>query len=214
MKTTTFLIRCMIMTALGSMPPLATAQEEAEGPVASALRKAGSEFNRGVDELLLAYRKRVADLITKATRVEVCLLDFSLGGEKRTAPAQGMFNVGPGPFSKETAILASHACTAGEMKELLPLLSQALTGMSAQGGYGCHFPVHGLRVWIGEEVAFQTSICWYCCSFGMDYGKGPVWVNHTPGFKDLKPVLLRLIPIPEDEVTRFKKDHDAGPAGQ
>ncbi|MCF7787475.1 MAG: hypothetical protein K9N47_15200 [Prosthecobacter sp.] len=153
----------------------------------------------------------MAELISNATRVEVLLLDFSMGEEKRSKPALQVFEIKP--YSKDTPILDSHFCTTKEREELIPVLSQAIGGQPHIGGTGCHFPIHGIRVWVGSEIAFETSICWYCHNFMMDYGRGAGWENHTDGFRDLKPILMRLMPIPEDEIARFKKGHDAGPDG-
>lgn len=190
---------------------ISTAPAEESGPVAKAKERALDEFNTGMEVLRGIYRKRMAELLTNATRVEVLLLDFSLGEEKREKPALQEFEIKP--YSKNTPILASHFCTPKELTDLVPVLSNAVGGLPHIGGHGCHFPIHGLRVWVGSELAFETSICWYCGNFMMDYGRGAGWENHTDGFRELKPILLRLMPIPEDEITRFKKDHDAGPAG-
>lgn len=186
------------------------AQEAEAGPVAKAKERAADEFHLGMEVLRGMYRKRMAALISQATRVEVLLLDFSMGKEDRTKPSLGMFGI---EDFKNTPILASHLCTPKELKELIPVLSNAVGGQPHQGGAGCHYPIHGLRVWVGTELAFDTSICWYCGNFMMDYGRGVGCENHTDGFRELKPILMRLMPIPEDEITRFKKDHDAGPAG-
>ena len=188
---------------------MSTAEES--GPVAKAKERAEDEFNIGLEVLRGIYRKRMAELISSATRVEVLLLDFSFGEEKRAKPPLNLFDIKP--YSKNTPILASHFCTSKELKELVPALSNAIGGLPHEGGHGCHFPIHGIRVWIGSEIAFETSICWYCSNFMMSYARGAGWENHTDGFRELKPILMRLMPIPEDEVARFKKDHDAGPDG-
>ncbi|MDZ4406237.1 hypothetical protein [Prosthecobacter sp.] len=190
---------------------ISTAHAEESGPVARAKERAQDEFNTGLEVLHGMYRRRMAQLITSATRVEVLLLDFSFGEEKRAKPALQVFEIKP--YSKNTPVLASHFCTPKEREELLPVLSNAIGGQPHIGGAACHFPIHGLRVWIGPEIAFETSICWYCSNFIMEYGRGAAWENHTDGFRDLKTLLMRLMPIPEDEVARFKKGHDAGPDG-
>jgi|GEM_PF-1816395 len=185
---------------------------EESGPVARAKERADEEFRIGLDVLNGMYRKRMAELIGSATRVEVLLLDFSFGEEKRAKPALQVFEIKP--YSKETPVLASHFCTPKEREELIPVLSQAIGGQPHIGGTGCHFPIHGIRVWVGSEIAFETSICWYCGNFMMDYGRGTGWENHTDGFRDLKPIIMRIMPIPDEEVARFKKGHDAGPDGR
>ena len=196
-----------VLTAIA----MSMAHAEEPGPVAKAKDRAAEEFNTGLEVLRGIYRRRMAELLRSATRVEVLLLDFSLGEEKRDKPALQVFEIKP--YSKTTPILASHFCTPAELRELVPALSNAIGGLPHIGGTACHYPIHGLRVWVGSELAFETSICWYCGNFMMDYGRGAGWENHTDGFRELKPILMRLMPIPKDEITRFKKDHDAGPAG-
>lgn len=185
---------------------------EDASPVQRAKERALDEFTTGYQVLAAIYRNRMGDLLAQGTRVEICLLDFSLGKEERDTPAKGMFRIAP--YNKETAILASHLCTESEREQILPLLRQAVSGVPSIGGFACHFPIHGIRVWIGDELAFQTSICWYCGNWQMDYGRGAAWENLTSGFYDLKPALLKLMPIPDDEIQRFKKDHDGPPQGQ
>lgn len=181
------------------------------GPVAKAKERADDEFRTGLEVLRGMYRIRMAELIANATRVEVLLLDFSFGEEKRAKTTLNVFEIKP--YSKSTPILAYHVCTQKEREELTPVLSNAIGGQPHKGGTACHFPIHGIRVWVGSELAFETSICWYCGNFMMPYNGGAGWENHTDGFRDLKPLLMKIMPIPEDEVARFKKDHDAGPSG-
>lgn len=182
-----------------------------ESHVQRAKERARNEFDTGLEVLRGMYRRRIGDLIDQATRVEVYLLDFSFGEEKRDAPSKGMFDIFP--YRKQTAILASHTCTDSERQELVALLRPAVAGLPHDGGHACHFPIHGIRVWVGADLAFETSICWYCGNWQMDYGKGAGWENFTDGFRTLKPLILRLMPIPPDEVTRFKRGHDGSPQG-
>lgn len=184
---------------------------EENGPVAKATERADNEFETGLDVLRGMYRKRMGELIANATRVEVLLLDFSFGEEKRAKPTLNLFEIKP--YSKSTPILASRVCTQKEREELAPVLSDAIGGQPHEGGTGCHFPIHGIRIWVGPELAFETSICWYCGNFVMPYNGRAGWKNHTDGFRELKPLLMRFMPIPEDEIARFKKGHDAGPDG-
>ncbi len=176
-----------------------------DSPVAQAKERARRQFESGLEVIRGIYRRSISDLIGSGTRVELYLLDWSFGEEKRPNKSVGSFEIAP--YSKSTGILATHACTEAERNELLPLLSTAIAGLSHQGGMGCHYPIHGVRIWIGSEIVFETSICWYCGNFMMDYGRGQGWENHTDGFGALKPVLHRLMPIPEDEVKRFRREH-------
>ena len=176
-----------------------------DGPAAQAKERARQQFESGLEVIRGIYRRSISDMISSGTRVELYLLDWSFGEEKRPNKSVGTFEIAP--YSKTTGVLASHTCTADERSELLPLLSNAIAGLPHEGGTACHYPIHGVRVWIGTEMVFETSICWYCGNFMMDYGRGQGWENHTDGFAALKPILHRLMPIPEDEVKRFQRDH-------
>lgn len=176
-----------------------------DGPVSQAKERARSQFESGLEVIRGIYRRSISELIGSGTRVELYLLDWSFGEEKRPTKSVGSFEIEP--YRKSTGVLATHTCTEAERDELLPLLSTAIAGFPHDGGMACHYPIHGVRVWIGDEKVFETSICWYCGNYMMDYGRGQGWENHTDGFRALKPVVHRLMPIPEDEVRRFKRDH-------
>ena len=200
-----------LITVLLALLVTPMAYPEESGPVAKAIERADNEFETGLEVLRGMYRRRMADVISNATRVEVLLLDFSFGEEKRAKPTLNTFDIKP--YSKSTSIRDYHRCTEKERNELVPVLSRAIGGLPHKGGTACHFPIHGIRVWVGSELAFETSVCWYCGNFVMPYNGGAGWENFTDGFHELKPILMRLMPIPEDEIARFKKGHDAGPSG-
>jgi len=185
---------------------------KAQEPTAKALDKARDEYVAGVRILDQKFRERVAELILKGTRVELMLLDFSLGEEGRDKKPLSSFLIAP--YLKNTGILQHRLCTANERQELLPVLSKAISGIPSNGGVACHFPIHGLRVWIDNEVIFETSICWHCSNYWFPYFSGPGWTNHSAGFDDLKPLLQKMMPIPEEEVTRFKKKYEDEPDGR
>ncbi len=68
----------------------------------------------------------------------------------------------------------------------------------------CHFPIHGIRIWDGEDIVFQTSICHHCMNFYMTY---PFNRARWTGLSDptLQTVLNQLMPIPAEESERFEK---------
>jgi hypothetical protein len=84
---------------------------------------------------------------------------------------------------------------------LLPTL-QASLKLAEPSGVLCHYPIHGIRVWKGEEILLQSSICWHCGNMGFDYPDGAGFI--TIEMRELKQICDELLPIPEKEIERFK----------
>jgi hypothetical protein len=159
-----------------------------------------------------AYRKALAESLLKATKIEVYLLDFevkdledqNVSARKDDSPKE-QFPIGP--YKSETSILKRRVLTAAEIKKLMPPLQSTIGVEKNTVGSLCHFPIHGMRVWAGDQLILQTSFCWMCSNFSLQY---PDLTDRWVGIKGnaLKKVMTELMPIPASEIQRFKKQYE------
>jgi hypothetical protein len=62
--------------------------------------------------------------------------------------------------------------SSDEIALLMPRLKATIGVAENTGGPMCHFPIHGIRIGDGEDIIFQTSICYECGNFYMPYPYG------------------------------------------
>jgi len=170
---------------------------------------ATNAYDKTLKKAQADYRKGLAEALPAATKVELYLLDFNVkreegsteGAWKYTLP-KDQFPIGP--YKSVTRILKTKTLTAAQIKELLPALQATVGVEENSGGAMCHFPIHGLRVWAGDRLVLETSFCWLCENFALEYPDFTErWVT-IQGTK-LKEIINRLMPIPQTELDRFKK---------
>ncbi len=180
------------------------------GDASQKLDEARRAFYEAASKQETAYRKALGEAILKATRCEVFLLDFDIPHDKK----KDTFFDYPSdddhfpirPYSAETKILKRRVLTADEFQRLKPSLVETVSVAENSGGALCHMPIHGLRVFDGDEMIFETSICYGCANFYVAYPLGGAgWVGLSA--KDFDTVMEALMPIPESERKRFEEAH-------
>ncbi len=172
------------------------------------LTPAIKRFFEGKNVLQSDYRRDLAITLAAAERVEVYLLDF----ETKESPfnylnwyshlEKNEFPILPDV--RVSKILKTVTLNAEQMTKLIPKL-QEVVGVQGDVGPGplCHFPIHGIRVFVENEVIFQSSFCWECGNFAVSYPDGDDWVAITQ--KHLFEAFSELMPIPPSEKDRFEK---------
>lgn len=175
-------------------------------------------YHKAMDQAQSVYRRGLAEALSEATKVEVYLLDFEVKPFEGGTEGVWKFNLPKnqfpiGPYKSVTRILKTKVLSPEQRKELLPAL-QAVVGVekSTQGAM-CHFPIHGLRVWAGDRLILETSFCWLCENFALEYPDfRERWIG-IQGTK-LKEIINALMPIPKAELDRFKKSYPADLQGK
>ena len=76
------------------------------------------------------------------------------------------------PICHVARILKRKVLSAEEIKVLLPSLKATISVDTNRAGLLCHYPVHGIRAWDGDRIAFQTTISYECREFYMGYPIG------------------------------------------
>ena len=72
------------------------------------------------------------------------------------------------------------------------------------GGAMCHFPIHAVRLFRGDELIFQTSLCWKCDNYFIEYPddfESATWVGFSK--TGIETFLNKELPIPKSEIERF-----------
>lgn len=155
------------------------------------------------------YRSAVASAFQFADRVEVYLLDFSINKDYgyRLKDDEKGFPIRPysrEPFDEaKTKILNTSKVPAKEIPTWCAAVTKMVTSDKESGGAFCHYPIHGLRIYAGTKLLFETSICWTCNNFYFTYTSESEWVHLTEDANDLKKLLDGFMPIPEAELQRF-----------
>jgi len=172
-----------------------------EGAYFQAVQKAKAE-----------YREAFAASLNKATKAEIYLLDFEVQHHDpgdiqwQIHPPKDQFPIAKG---KTCRILKQRILTEEELKKLLPSL-QATVGIKGNGGGAmCHFPIHGLRLWVGDHLVLETNICWSCHNLYLQY---PDYTMDVIGVwnKTLEEIMKGLMPVPEEELARFRVKYGNG----
>lgn len=156
------------------------------------------------------YRKNLAEIISSSREVEIFLLSFEM--QKEDA---GYYNwqrdLQPDrfpiiPYGQSSQILQRKRLSPDEIKALMPSLKATVSVKENFGGAFCHFPIHGLRIRSGEEIIFQTSICYECGNFYIEYDSGGQeggWTGLSSN--EFQELMTQLMPIPAAEIERFER---------
>lgn len=174
------------------------ASAEGEDKAARKLAEAQERYSVTKAALQPRYRKDLAELIAGGDRIEVYLLDVMENANIVSADWASSLPADEFPIlphNSKSKILKKVVLTAEQRKEVLPALQKILGG-DESSGLLCHWPIHGVRVFSGEKVLFQTSICWECRNFYVDYPDGAEEVGLGDS-AELQKILEKVMPIPE-----------------
>jgi len=177
------------------------------GEAREIIDKADSALVEGTDQLFDAYRLQVATAVAKADRVE--LFRLKARGTETKAPGNP-----DDPFDDDAKnqwfkIAAPEASSARiqaklevPQEKLGPLIEKIADILEHPGDAlaGCHDPAHGLRVYSGTELLFETSLCYRCRNFCLDSPIGGRWVPLPEN--GLKEMLMALLPLSEKTVLK------------
>jgi hypothetical protein len=189
---------------------VASTSVHADGPLLKLLDKADDQYFDALLKARAEYRESLSKALEHAEEIELFLLDFETEEVEDAADIadwdtdlpKGQFPIIP--YGASAKVLQRRKLTTAERDSLLPSLRITIagTGPDRKSSALCHFPVHGIRVWSDDKVAFQTSVCYFCRNFYIKYPWSDAdWMVLTdPAFKK---TMERLMPIPQEELDRF-----------
>lgn len=166
----------------------------------SAKRK----YFKAVEQARGEYRKRLASILDHADSVEIYLLDFSMAKKEDDEEDVERFSIRP--YGETSKILARKKIEGDGLTAIRKAAADLLATGQEGGGALCHFPIHGIRFLKGENVLYQTSLCWHCSNFFVEYpdDANASWLGI--GSKSLMELLFKEMPIPQSEIDRFEKE--------
>jgi hypothetical protein len=178
-----------------------TADDDAKVSESISAIRTDAERKRfeAIDKAQRAFRVAVAKTFQFADRVEVFLLDHSIGTDAAYKPKNGEEAFPIRPYNKETKILKTRKVPAKEIPKWCAAIAKTITTEKGGGGVLCHFPIHGLRIYARNELLFETSICWHCRNYYFE----DEWKGLSEDAKDLRALLDDFMPVPEKEKARF-----------
>ena len=170
-----------------------------------------SKFYDALEKAEAKYRVGKAALIKKADRVVVYLVSFD-GISDEDIFGDESESISIAPYGKRTEILKTRQIEADDRKMFLDVLSATIAEPEHTGGADCHFPIHGIRIYAGEELLHEGTFCWVCGNFSFSYPQGSAWLDTNA---ELKEIFTSLVPIPQTELDRFHKKYpSAKPKGE
>lgn len=154
-----------------------------------------------------SYRAARAKELLAATKVEVFITRYD-----DIEMVEGLFaaedndkRIRIDPYNASTAILQRKELAEAERKELMAAFAKQLAVPRQTGGALCHYPIHGLRIYSGEDLLHSGTFCWKCGNWGFRYPDGSSdWLDTS---EELEKLFSKLLPIPEEERKRFKAEN-------
>jgi hypothetical protein len=157
------------------------------------------EFYHGLKAIQATYRVGKAEVLRKADRVVVYVVEFDeIMDQDPFALDDGFIAIAP--YGKQTRILSSKAIGGEDRQRLLEVLSDQIAKPDHHGGAFCHFPIHGIRIYAGEALLHEGTFCWACGNFSFSYPMGSGWLDTNA---ELEEIFNELVPIPQEELDRF-----------
>ena len=180
-------------------------------PAIQHLISAQRKYDKEKSVIQAKYRSRLADAMKHADGAEIFLLSFTPAkdvpddiqyDDKRYFPVLGYEDC-------HHEILDRKRLTGEKLAQCREATVKLLQEEKDWGGGAlCHMPIHGIRLYRGENLIFQTSICWKCTNYYIqypdDYGTAS-WVGLVG--KPIKEFLMKEMPIPKAELDRFDAIH-------
>jgi hypothetical protein len=177
--------------------------ESTDQRIARIMEEAQMKRFDGFLRLNREYRAAVSTTFKLADRVEVYLLDFAAGYDPEYRPKEDEKTFPIRPYDKETGILKTHKVAAQDVQKWCAAVTKLLVSEKSGVGMNCHFPIHGIRIFSGDTLLFETSLCWKCGNYYFHYRTGASWEGLALNAEDLKALLDRAMPIPESERLRM-----------
>ncbi len=143
------------------------------------------------DKAQRGYREALAQVVKEATEVHVFLLDSDLEKGEALPPSE-RFPITP--YGKDARILKVKVLKNAEGRELAAALSQGLKEPLKGAGDRCHLPEYGVRIFRKDELPFQSSFCWECENYYVDYPDQSNWQVMGPQFEEVRRLLQTVLP--------------------
>lgn len=140
------------------------------------------------------YRVAVAGMFPFADRVEVFLLDSTIGRDSAFKLQQDDERFHIRPLMKKTKVLKKATVPAEKIKTWCDAVAKVITSDKVAEEEPRHSPLYGIRIHARGELLFETSFSWHSETYFVG--------NRFERFEekevgDLKKLCFELVPLPE-----------------
>lgn len=141
----------------------------------------------GMADISLGRHHRIAREFFQNTGGITKVQIFSLKAAPGT-PILGTFPLLPYGKDKSTAVFATLDLEGAELDKFIECWEYQ--AVSIDGGAMCHDPPYGFRLYAGDKLVTETSICWHCSNFVMNHWwHGPTLCGFNPNTEQGKKLL-------------------------
>ena len=178
------------------------------GTIADAHGKDPKEvYQSRIEAARKEYRVAIAKQIRAAKSLDICLLRFDVEGPDGSS---GGYAADEDRLVFGYEVLSTRKLKQADAKRLLELLATQIEKPKHTGGAYCHLPIHGIHVYRNGNVherhtVFSGTFCWTCENLVFRYPDGST--QRLDPNKELETLCKELMPIPADELKRFRKKH-------
>lgn len=166
--------------------------------------EATTQFFESMQKVRDEYRKNLAKAVEMSDEVHVYLLDHKPIEKVPDGESDLYFPIKP--YEAHSKILKTKKLEGKDIAECNKATAVFLDSPDEPGAF-CHLPIHGLRFRLKGELVFETSICWMCSNYYVEYPDdfmdGATWVGI--GDWGLNKFLNKVMPIPQSEKDRAEK---------
>ena len=159
-------------------------------------------YRADLEKAKARYRVNQAAVLKKADRVVLYLVSFDGFTNGSLDDDGGEIHIGP--YNRWTKILKKRELEQIDSTKVLTALTKQIAEPEQSGGAFCHYPIHGIRIYKGDELLHEGTFCWVCSNFGFDYPNDSDWLDTTD---ELKTLFTKLLPIPQEELERFHEEY-------
>jgi hypothetical protein len=203
-KRSLIIIISLLLLATASAGDETTIDKE----VRAIVSQAEEEHFDSIEQANHQYRATLAKAFRFADRIDVFLLDFSMGADPAYEPKPEDEVLEIRPYGRKTRILKSARVPAKDLPKWREAAAKMYRAKPENWATGCHYPVHGIRIYSGQNLLLETSFCWQCSNYQFSTTGGESsWVTMGRDADDLKALLQNFMPIPPEQQQRF----EAGP---
>jgi hypothetical protein len=180
---------------------------------------AQNKFIEDKRKLEAAYRSQLAESFRLVDRAEIMLLDFEPTPRPTDLPPGEFYGEVEGFERKHYLFIPNYGAYSKILKtkkvgeeskdELVNAMVSVFREPPRLQGPMCHHPIHGVRLYIANELLFETSFCWHCGNYFMRMTGAwdGMWVDFHG--EKLEAFLKKELPIPQAQLDRLDAKYGA-----
>ena len=167
-------------------------------------------FLKGFERLRMEFRANQAQLLKKADRVIVYVVEEGITFEDPLTDETIFINIRPSGMRAK--IRKARDLEGKDKEKLLEALSKQIAVPKHTGGAIPHDPCHGLRIYREKQLLYEGTFSWTSCNFSFVYPA--VGAEFLDTNEELKTIFSQLLPIPQEELERYRASSSVRSEGE